>query len=105
MGGYTQKSVGLDLGFVSSNFGVCVTELGDSLVNVVHAEEYQRPDFNQMISTTVRLLDEYDIRFDNHCRISIDRNDPSFIRELKDKIDEDTNYKPQIHTTRIYPSV
>ena len=66
---YTQKSVGLDPGFGSSNFGVCITELRDGLVNVVHAEEYPRPDFNQMISTTVNLLEEYDVRFDNSCQL------------------------------------
>jgi hypothetical protein len=54
---YTQKSVGLDPGFGSSNFGVCITELVDGMINIVHAEEYQRPDFNQMIKTTVRLLE------------------------------------------------
>ena len=53
---YTQKSVGLDPGFGSSNFGVCITELVDGMVNVLHAEEYNRPDFNAMIKTTVRLL-------------------------------------------------
>jgi hypothetical protein len=34
---YSQKSVGLDPGFGSSNFGVCITELVDGVVNVVHA--------------------------------------------------------------------
>ena len=76
---YTQKSVGLDPGFGSSNFGVCITELVDGMVNVLHAEEYQRPDFNEMIKTTVRLLEEYDIRFDNSCRIFVDAANPSFI--------------------------
>ncbi len=38
--GYTQKSVGLDPGIGSSNFGVCITELVDGIVNVLHAEEY-----------------------------------------------------------------
>ena len=37
---YSQKSVGLDPGFGSSNFGVCITELVDGMVNVLHAEEY-----------------------------------------------------------------
>ena len=95
-GGYTQKSVGLNPGFGSSNRGVCITELVHGLVNVIHAEEYQRPDFNQMINTTVRLLDEYDIRFDNRCRIFVDGANPSFIRVLKDRVDEITNYKQQI---------
>ena len=69
---YTQKSVGLDPSFGSSNFGVCVTELIDGQVNVLHAEEYHRPDFNDMINTTVRLLGKYNIRFDNGCRIFVD---------------------------------
>lgn len=48
------ESVGLDLGFGSSNFGVCISEQVDGVVNVLHAEEYARPDFNAMISTTTR---------------------------------------------------
>ncbi|MGA7368142.1 MAG: hypothetical protein WBX01_03365 [Nitrososphaeraceae archaeon] len=93
---YTQKSVGLDPGFGSSNFGVCITELRDGLVHVLHAEEYHRPDFNEMINTTVRLLDQYDIRFDNRCRIFVDGANPSFIRALKDRVDEDPEYDKQI---------
>ena len=65
LGGYTQKSADLDPGFGSSNFDVCNTEWVDGMVNVLHAEVYPRPDFNEMIKTTVRLLEEYDIRFDN----------------------------------------
>lgn len=38
----------------SSAFGVCITELRDGIINVLHAEEYPRPDFNQMMETTVR---------------------------------------------------
>ena len=103
---YTQKSVGLDPGFGSSNFGVCITELVDGLVNVLHAEEYPRPDFNAMIQTTSKLLTQYDIRFDNRCRIFVDAANPSFIRALKDKVDEDTNYEHQLSFFRKnYPSI
>ena len=103
---YTQKSVGLDPGFGSSNFGVCITELRDGLVNVLHAEEYQQPDFNAMISTTAKLIAQYDIRFDNRCRIFVDGANPSFIRALKDKVDEDTNYEHQItFFKKNYPSI
>jgi hypothetical protein len=90
---YTQKSVGLDPGFGSSNFGVCITELVDGTINVIHAEEYQRPDFNEMINTTMRLLDQYNISFDNSCRVYIDGANPSFIRALKDTCDEDPDYE------------
>jgi hypothetical protein len=93
---YTQKSVGLDPGFGSSNFGVCITELRDGLVNVLHAEEYPRPDFNAMIQTTVRLLNEYNIGFTNNCRIFVDGANPSFIRALKQKVYEDKEYEQQM---------
>jgi hypothetical protein len=103
---YTQKSVGLDPWFGSSNFGVCITELVDGMINVLHAEEYPRPDFNQMIAITIKLLDEYDIRFDNRCRIFVDGANPSFIRALKEKVNEDSDYKRQISFYRKnYPSV
>ena len=59
-----------------------------------------------MINTTVRLLDEYDIRFDNRCRTLVDGANPSSITELKDKVDEDTNYEEQISFyKKSYPSV
>ena len=94
---YTQKSVGLDPGFGSSNFGVSITELRDGLVHVLHAEEYHRPDFNQMIeTTTIALLENYNIRFDNSCRIFVDGANPSFIRALKARVGEDTEYDAQI---------
>ena len=105
-GGYTQKSVGLDPGFGSSNFGVCITELRDGLVHVLHAEECPRPDFNEMIKTTVRLLDKYNIRFDNSCRIFVDAANPSFISTLKQAVNEDADYTKQIqYYKKNYPSV
>ena len=91
---YTQKSVGLDPGFGSSNFGVCITELVDGMVNVLLAEEYPRPDFNEMIETTIGLLLKYNITFDNGCRIFVDGANPSFIRALKARVSgEDDNYE------------
>jgi hypothetical protein len=59
-----------------------------------------------MISTTIRLLDEYDIRFNNGCRIFVDGANPSFIRALKERVDEDSNYEQQISFyKKSYPSV
>ena len=63
----------------------------------MHTEEYQRPDFNQMINTTVRLLDQYDIRFDSRCRILVDAANLSFISALKDRVDVDPDYGKHIH--------
>ena len=65
-------------------------------MNVVHAEEYPRPDFIDMIETTLQLLEKHDIRFDNVCRIFVDRVNSSFIRILKQAVNEDTEYVKQV---------
>jgi hypothetical protein len=78
----------------------------DGVINVLHAEEYPRPDFNQMIETTVRLLEEYDITFDNRSRIFVDGANPSFIRALKERLDENTNYEQLIsYLKKQYPTI
>jgi hypothetical protein len=46
-----------------------------------------------MINTTDRLLDEYNIRFDNCSRKFVDGANPRFVRALKDRVDEYTNHK------------
>jgi hypothetical protein len=85
---YTQKPVGPDPGFGSSAFGVCITELVDGVVNVLHAEEYPRPDFDEMIEVVASLLDKYEITFENQCRIFVDGANPAFIRALKERVDD-----------------
>ena len=62
------------------------------MVNVLVAEEYHRPDFNEMIMITVQLLQKYNIRFDNSCRIFVDGANPSFISTLKQEVNEDSDY-------------
>jgi hypothetical protein len=56
----------------SSAFGVCITELVEGIVNVLYAEEYPRPDSNEMIETTLGLLQEYNVTFENGCRVFVD---------------------------------
>ena len=75
------------------------------LINVIQAEEYPRPDFTEMIKTTVRMLEEYNIRFDNSCRIFVDTANPSFITTLKQAVNEDLDYVKQIAILRTQLSV
>ena len=49
-----------------------------------------------MIQTTFRLLKEYNITCDSRCRIFVDGANPSFIRALKDRVDEDSEYEKQL---------
>jgi hypothetical protein len=59
-----------------------------------------------MINTTVRLLDKYNIRFDNSCHIFVDAANPSFISTLKQAVNEDSDYTKQIAFYKHnYPSV
>ena len=55
-----------------------------------------------MIKTTVRLLEKHDIRFYNSCRIFVDGANPSFIRALKARVGEDTEYEDQIARWKSY---
>ena len=76
------------------------------LINVIQAEEYPRPDFTEMIKNTVRMLEEYNIRFDNSCRIFVDTANPSFITTLKQAVNEDLDYVKQIaFYEHNYPSI
>ena len=64
------------------------------------------PDFNEMIKTTVHLLDKYNIKFDNSCRIFVDAANPSFISTLKQAVNEDPDYTKQIqYYKHNYPSI
>ena len=49
-----------------------------------------------MIKTTIYLLDKYNIRFENRCRIFVDAANPSFISTLKQAVNEDPDYTKQI---------
>jgi len=42
--------MGIDPAYGSSAFGIMVTEWVDGIVQIMHAEEYHRPDYNEMIS-------------------------------------------------------
>jgi hypothetical protein len=59
-----------------------------------------------MINITINLLEEYNITFEGRSRIFIDGANPSFIRALKDRVDEDPAYDKQIeYYKHNYPSV
>ena len=68
---------------------------------MIHSEEIERPDFNQMIDRVIEVVLKYNIRFDNNCRIFVDGANPGFIRELKRRLREDTDYEEQIQTMEI----
>jgi hypothetical protein len=49
----------IDPAYGSSAFGIVVTEWIDGLVRILYAEEYDRPDYNEMLSTVYGLMSKY----------------------------------------------
>jgi hypothetical protein len=87
---YSQKSMGIDPTFGSSAFGIVITQRADNQIQIMQTEEYQRPDFNQMLSV---VWDSFLGRFGKINKIYIDGPNPSFIRALKIQIGEDEEYE------------
>jgi len=83
--------MGIDPGYGSSAFGVVVTQWADDHIQVLHAEEYHRPDYDEMLLTVYGLISKYQID-----KTYIDGANPSFIRSLKLQIGEDPEYNKVI---------
>ena len=61
----------------------------------MHAEEYHRPDYNEMLSVVYGLMSKYQVD-----KTYIDGANPSFIKSLKLQIGEETDYDKVIATYR-----
>jgi hypothetical protein len=47
----SSRSMGIDPAYGSSAFGIVVTQWVDNRIQILYAEEYHRPDYNEMLST------------------------------------------------------
>lgn len=83
------KSMGIDPGFGSSAFAIVVTQWEDQQIQIVHAEEYQRPDFNEMLEKVFKLYTKHHPIM----KIYIDGANPSFIKALKSMLGERSSYE------------
>ena len=79
--------MGIDPAYGSSAFGIVVTEWADGIVQIMHAEEYHRPDYNEMLSVVYGLMTKYSVD-----KVYIDSANPSFIKSLKLQIGEEPDY-------------
>jgi len=80
-----------NLKYLGRRGNVLHTHLVDGVIQVLYAEEYQRPDYNEMLHTVFGLIRKYHIE-----KIYIDGANPSFIRSLKIQLDEDPDYEKAI---------
>jgi aromatic ring-cleaving dioxygenase len=79
--------MGIDPAYGSSAFGIMVTEFADGTVQILYAEEYHGPDYNEMLSLVYDLMSKYQVD-----KVYIDGANPFFIKSLKLQIGEDADY-------------
>jgi hypothetical protein len=84
---FTSRSMGIDPAYGSSAFGIVVTEWVDGIVQILYAEEYHRPEYNEMLSVVYGLMSKYNVD-----SVYIDGANPSFIKSLKLQIGEEADY-------------
>ena len=53
---YAQQSMGIDPGFGSSPFGIVVLQFSDGVLQVLYADEFERPRYEDMITKGCRPL-------------------------------------------------
>ena len=95
---YAVKSMGVDPGFGSSAFGIVVTRLVNGKIQIVYADEYERPDYNEMLRKIFGLVTGYGI---DH--IYVDGSNPEIISNLKSGLGERSKpeqYGPLIERAR-----
>ena len=63
----------------------------DGQVQILHAEEYQRPDYNEILNITWDLIWKY-----NLTNIYIDGANPAVIRSLKQRMGENSDYETEL---------
>lgn len=85
---YSERSMGIDPGYGSSPFGIVITEYEDQKIFVKYAEDFERPDFNDMLNLVLKLYNEYRVK-----KIYVDGANASFIRSLKTALSERKDYE------------
>ena len=79
--------MGIDPAWGSSAFGIVVTQWVDNHIQILYAEEYHRPDYNEMLSVVYGLMSKYNVD-----KVYIDGANPAFIKSLKIWIGEEADY-------------
>jgi hypothetical protein len=80
-------SIGIDPSF-GSKFGIVATRFVNERIEVFKAEEYARPDFNDMINRVWEIKQQHKID-DNNLTIYVDAANPEIWQSLKRMLKED----------------
>lgn len=91
------KAIGVDAGYGSSKFGICATQYMDSRIQVIYAEEFDRPDPFEMERLIIDLAHKYSI-FDGmrqNGQILVDGSNVNLIKALKHMLNENVHYEDE----------
>lgn len=89
--GSSDISIGIDVGFGSSKFGICVLQLNNGRIEVLYAKEYSRQKYEDMLNLVGQLRFQY-----NPTKIYCDSANPEFIKSLKVRFSENPDYESVI---------
>lgn len=92
------KVLGIDVGWGSSAFGLVLLQVADNQIQVLIAEEYERPRFQDMaekVMDIIRGLNRRNIDQDylDSVKIYVDAANPEFITTLKELVGETTRWE------------
>lgn len=81
---YTIKSMGIDPGFGSSAFGICVTQFNNGKVEVIYADEFNISSYEEMVN----LFWEIKEKVGNLTNVYVDASFHAIIKTLKKEVGE-----------------
>jgi hypothetical protein len=90
--------LGLDPGWGSSAFGLVLLQVANGRIEVLMADEYERPKYNIMVDKITGLLkglnsSNIDPEVLDSCKIYVDAANPEFITTLKELVGESTRWE------------
>ena len=90
--------LGLDPGWGSSAFGLVLVQVANGRIEVLMADEYERPKYSDMIEKISALLkglnsSNLDPEVLDSCKVYVDAANPEFITTLKELVGESTRWE------------
>jgi hypothetical protein len=101
------KSIGIDEGYGSSKFAIVVTQFMDRRIQVLYAEEFDRPDPFEMERLVLDLTHKYSLFSDagQNGQLIVDGSNVNFIKTMKHMLNENMEYEKEKPEDGIYKRV
>jgi hypothetical protein len=91
------KSIGIDPSYGSSKFAIVVSQFMDGRIQVLYANEFDRPDPMEMERLAIDLTHQYGL-FENNTQngqVIVDGANVNFIKYMKMMLNENTHYEDE----------